>query len=138
LSVKLGADWTKLKGNGAGATYVGNFLPGPAGYTFVPSSFDTSEGLNTAAANAYRTTALGAPGFGFLTPMNHEQFLDFTYWGVNAEIGIDTGIGKITVIPAYRRSKVKPSSTVRRSTRPITRNRSSRPALKRVSTALRG
>lgn len=105
LSVKLGADWTKLKGNGAGATYVGNFLPGPAGYTFLPAAFDDSEGLNTAAANAYRTTALGAPGFGFLTPLNHEQFLDFTYWGVNAEIGIDTGVGKITIIPAYRRSK---------------------------------
>ena len=102
VTVKFGADWTKVSGVGPGNTYIGGFAPGT--YALVPSGFDGSEGLNTAAANAFRTSLLGAPGFGFLTPMNRQQSVDYTYWGVNAEVTADTGIGKLTVIPAYRKS----------------------------------
>lgn len=104
LSLRLGADYTHLGGQGRGGTYLGAFQPGPTGYGFAPASFDTSEGFNTAAANAFRQTVLGAPGFGFLMPMNAKQKIDSTYWGVNAELNWTTGIGKFTVIPAYRKS----------------------------------
>ncbi|MCB2065671.1 MAG: TonB-dependent receptor, partial [Erythrobacter sp.] len=54
------------------------------------------------AANAYRQTQLGAPGFGFLQAMDHQSFIDAQYWGVHAEVNLETPIGDITFIPAYR------------------------------------
>jgi iron complex outermembrane recepter protein len=105
FSIRLAADYAHVGGKGLGGTYLGSFLPGPGGYTFLPTTFDTSEGFNTAAANAYRQTVLGAPGFGFLNAMNSESKTDATYWGVNAEVTVNTGIGTLTVIPAYRSSK---------------------------------
>lgn len=105
FSVRIAGDYTKVAGFGFGGTYLGTYLPGPSGYTFVPTTFDSSEGFNTAAANAYRKTALGAPGFGFLQAMNTAPKTDASYWGVNAEVNVNTSIGKLTVIPAYRQSK---------------------------------
>ncbi|MDE2435565.1 MAG: TonB-dependent receptor [Sphingomonadales bacterium] len=105
FSIKLGADYTKVEGMGAGGSYVGAYRPGPSGFTFIPATgLDSSEGLGTATANAFRTTNLGAPGFGFLAPMNTTPYIRYTYWGVNAELNAETGIGKLTVIPAYRES----------------------------------
>ena len=104
LSIRIGADWTKVGGMGAGGSYIGSYLPGATGYTYVPTGFDASEGFNTPAANAYRQTQIGAPGFGFLNALNQQQSTNFTYWGVNAEVNWTTPIGKLTVIPAYRKS----------------------------------
>ena len=104
FSLRIGADWTRISGVGAGGSYIGSFTPGPAGYTFAPTTLDSSEGFNTAAANGFRKSVLGAPGFGFLGAMNRDQEIRYTYWGVNAEIGFETGLGKVTVIPAYRES----------------------------------
>jgi len=105
LSVRIGADWTKIGGVGPGGSYLGSYLPGPSGYTFAPAPFDASEGFNTDAANAYRQTQIGAPGFGFLQASNAQPSVDYTYWGVNAEVSYRTGIGTFTLIPAYRESK---------------------------------
>ena len=71
----------------------------------IPSGLDESEGFNTPAANAFRSATLGAPAFAFFRPMNAEQRMDSTYWGVNAELKWKTGIGEVTIIPAYRKSK---------------------------------
>ncbi|EQB12840.1 TonB-dependent receptor [Sphingobium lactosutens] len=104
ISIRVGGDYTHVGGIGTGGSYIGAYVQGASGYSFVPAGLDSSEGFNTTAANAYRQTALGAPGFGFLTAMNRVQSTDNRYWGVNAEIAIKTGIGTITLLPAYRRS----------------------------------
>lgn len=104
LSIRIGGDYTHVGGVGSGASYIGAFTPGADGYTFAASGLDSSEGMNTDAANAYRQTQLGAPGFGFLTAMKDQQYSDNTYWGVNAEVTLDTGIGTLTILPAYRKS----------------------------------
>lgn len=105
LSLRIGADYTHLGGKGVGGSYVGGYAPdGTGGYTFFPSGLDESEGFNTAAANAFRSHNLGAPAFAFLGAMNADQKQDSTYWGVNAELNWQTGIGKVTIIPAYRES----------------------------------
>lgn len=105
LSLRIGADYTHLGGKGVGGSYIGVYVPnGTGGYNFMPSGLDASEGFNTAAANAFRSRNLGAPAFAFLSPMNRDQKQDSTYWGVNAELNWKTGIGKLTVIPAYRES----------------------------------
>ncbi|MFM2371089.1 MAG: hypothetical protein RIS85_811 [Pseudomonadota bacterium] len=105
LSLRIGADYTHLGGKGVGGSYIGGYAPnGTGGYTFFPSGLDESEGFNTNAANAFRKHNLGAPAFAFLGAMNSDQKQDSTYWGVNAELNWQTGIGKVTVIPAYRES----------------------------------
>ncbi|WP_408590948.1 TonB-dependent receptor [Novosphingobium sp.] len=105
LSVRLGADYTHVGGKGIGGSYIGGFAPdGSGGYTFFPSGLDASEGFNTAAANAFRKSNLGAPAFAFLGAMNSDPKADSTYWGLNAEVNWQTSIGKVTVIPAYRQS----------------------------------
>ncbi|MFM2371203.1 MAG: hypothetical protein RIS85_925 [Pseudomonadota bacterium] len=101
LSVRVAGDYTKVSGVGAGDSYLGNIRNN----ILVPASFDASEGLNTPAANAYRQTLLGAPGFGFLAPMNEQQSIDYDYWGLHAEIRLKAGIGEFTLIPAYRKTK---------------------------------
>ncbi|WP_088182925.1 TonB-dependent receptor [Sphingobium sp. Z007] len=105
VTLRIGADWTKIGGVGPGSSYIGSYTPGPSGYSFTPSGFDTSEGFNTDAANAYRQTLVGAPGFGFLNAMNQQQSVDYIYWGVNAELNWKTGIGTFTLVPAFRKSK---------------------------------
>jgi len=106
LSLRIGADYTHLGGRGVGGSYVGGYAPdGAGGYAFFPSGLDASEGFNTPAANAFRNQNLGAPAFAFLSAMNSDQRQDSTYWGVNAELNWTTGIGKVTIIPAYRESE---------------------------------
>ena len=75
------------------------------GFNFTPSNLDPSEGFNTPPANAFRSRNLGSPAFAFLRPMNADQRMDTTYWGVNAELNWNTSIGKLTIIPAYRESE---------------------------------
>jgi len=106
LSVRLSADWTDVGGAGIGGNYTGVFVPnGTGGYTFLPSNLGISEGMNSAASNVYRQGVLGSPGFGFLNSMNRPQTQDITYWGVNAEVIWKTGIGTVTILPAYRSTK---------------------------------
>ena len=106
LSLRIGADYTHLGGRGVGGSYVGGYAPdGAGGYAFFPSGLDASEGFNTPAANAFRNQNLGAPAFAFLSAMNGDQRQDSTYWGLNAELNWTTGIGKVTIIPAYRESE---------------------------------
>ncbi|MBT0668255.1 TonB-dependent receptor [Novosphingobium profundi] len=107
LSIRVGGDWTHVGGIGAGYSYVGNYTNSADGYVFTSSGLGKSEGLYTDAANAYRQTVLGAPGFGFLSAIEDQQFTDNTYWGLNAEIKYETGIGDLTLIPAYRKTKAE-------------------------------
>lgn len=101
LSVRLAGDFTNVSGVGAGGSYTGKLT----GTTLTPSTFDNSEGLNTPAANAYRQTQLAPPAFGFLAPLPLPASINYDYWGVHAEVKLDTGIGEFTLIPAYRKTK---------------------------------
>ncbi|ODU67629.1 MAG: hypothetical protein ABT11_19625 [Novosphingobium sp. SCN 66-18] len=106
VSLRLGADYTHVGGKGTGGSYIGAFVPNATGgYDFVPSGLDENEGFNTPKANAFRSGVLGSPAFAFLKPMNAEQQMNSTYWGVNAELNWKTSIGKVTIIPAYRSSE---------------------------------
>jgi len=100
LSIRLAGDYNAIGGVGAGASYIGHYQ-GPA---FISSNLDPSEGMYTDAANAYRKTVLGAPGFGFLSAMNRQQSVDYKGWGVHAEVKLKTALGEVTFIPAYRKA----------------------------------
>jgi iron complex outermembrane receptor protein len=116
LSVRIAGDYTSLGGLGPGASYIGQLqtLPPnfggtdtPAGtFTYVPTTlFTPDDGLFTPEANAYRMTNFLAVSRSFTQPLTLPQSQDSAYWGLNAEVGIETGIGDITIIPAYRESK---------------------------------
>jgi len=52
-----------------------------------------------------RELFIAAPGF-LPQDGNEPSFLDNQYFGITAEFNLDTSIGKLTVIPAYRRAEL--------------------------------
>ncbi|NOW45226.1 iron complex outermembrane receptor protein [Novosphingobium sp. SG751A] len=102
LSLRIGGDYSHVGGLGVGGDYLGSFAPSATGYVFTPSGLSAGEGFNSAASNAYRKTQLGGPGMDFRQAMQSALSQNITYWGVHAEANVQTSIGKLTVIPAYR------------------------------------
>lgn len=107
LTVRLAADYADHGGMGSGVSYLGlsRFVPG-TGYVFVPSNLPLSEGVLTPASQAFRQTAVVAPAFRTLGPITDQPFRDNQFSGINAEIEYDTGAGTLTVVPAFRNSKL--------------------------------
>lgn len=119
LTVRLSADYSTQTGAGSGTTVQGVYrfagpnvagrldLPVP-GWTFVaaPANVSTPHtGLHTSDALAFAATVraapLQSPFVGFVYPFRDDEF-----WGVNADINLDLGEVELTVVPAYRRSKL--------------------------------
>lgn len=105
LSVRLGADYSHVGGKGVGGDYLGSFIPTGNGYAFVSSGLPQSQGFNSPASRAWIATQLGGPALDFRRPMQSDPSQDITYWGVNAELNLQTSLGKLTVIPAYRKTR---------------------------------
>ncbi len=108
LTVRLAADYSDQGGVGVGATYLGRYqYAGPAaGYIFVPSNLPRDEGFYTPAAQAFRKTAVAGPAGRVVNDLAPRPFRDNQFWGVNAEVQYDTDVGTLTLIPAYRHSKL--------------------------------
>ena len=104
VSLRIATDYTKVGGIGNGWSFTGRYANGPTGYTYVPASLPMNEGTATTAANAYRQTLLGAPGFGFFNALQDPYFQHYWYAGVNAELNVKTDYGTWTFIPAWRKS----------------------------------
>ena len=108
LTVRLAGDYSHSGGLGVGASYAGRyaFNRGTGRYAFVPSGLDASTGLLDPAAQAYRQTLfLGLSGRN-AAPLDDDVYLDNEFYGLNAEVSYDTGIGTFTVIPAWRRASL--------------------------------
>lgn len=108
LTVRLAGDYSHSGGKGVGSSYAGryNFNRATGRYDFIPSGFDKSIGLLDPAAQAYRQTLfLGVSGR-TAAPLDPDIYQDNTYYGLNAEVNYETGIGTVTVIPAWRRAKL--------------------------------
>ncbi|MEY2926533.1 MAG: hypothetical protein RL367_1010 [Pseudomonadota bacterium] len=107
LTVRIGADYGHQGGSSTGATYIGKFAFSPAAgaFVFTPSNLPVSEGLYTAAAQAYRQTgAAGAVAGRFNGPLGPPQVVNSDLYGVTAHIDYATAIGTISLIPAWRHS----------------------------------
>ncbi|MCW1986948.1 UNVERIFIED_ORG: iron complex outermembrane receptor protein [Sphingomonas sp. R1F5B] len=112
VSLRLAADWAHNGGMGVGATYDGllNFTPGapasanaPANYTYVPANLGAWSGLLSPKASAFfANTVIGGS---FISPAPLDKpFINDTNWGVEGEANLDTSIGKVTTLLAYRKS----------------------------------
>lgn len=114
LTVRLSGDYTHVGGVGVGGsfTHAINTTPGtaatatsPANYTIVPTGLDPFSGLHSAAGTAFfARRVLGGPSIN-PGPLAY-PFLDNDYYGANAELTWKTGIGTLTVIPAFRNARV--------------------------------
>ena len=103
LSLRFAADYTDIGGIGTGTTPIGSYSRAGLGtFNFNRNTLPLNEGSRTDAANDFRNTLLAAPGFGFLNDIQDEWYTDGQLWGVNAELKYDTGLGELTIIPAYR------------------------------------
>ncbi|MDP9114060.1 MAG: TonB-dependent receptor [Acidobacteriota bacterium] len=101
LNIVLSADYFHRGGTGPGAHIVSPAQNG--------SEWDGLHSPNAIATYA----AFGLPEVG-ISPLTNERFSDFEnnyYYGVHATLEWKTGIGNLTIIPAYRRNKQNFSET---------------------------
>ncbi len=127
ISIRVAADYSEV--NGVGVSFIpegaysfvppaipngmGGFitLPAPDGpldvgrYAFIPApaaAADPRGGYLSSASQNYYSTLVAVPSFtnpdaAFPNPGNNSD-----YWGINAEVNIDTEIGDLVILPAYR------------------------------------
>lgn len=104
VTIRLAGDYSHTGGIGPGSIYNGAyaFNRATSRYDFVPSGLSASTGLFDAAAQAYRQTLfLGASGRN-AAPLDPDMYQDNSFHGASAEIAWDTGVGMLTIIPAWR------------------------------------
>lgn len=116
LRIRVAADYSTQKGTGPGVQPEGFYAFRPfspdlpvANWQFVPvpdSVAGDYSGLHTPAALAYiadnvSSAPVFSPWEGFVYPSR-----DDSYWGLNAEINYDLEWADLTIIPAYRVSKL--------------------------------
>ena len=104
LTVRVATDYAHVGGVGTSVSYLGNyrFNPVVGTYAFVPGSTDVAEGLFTPAAQAYRRTLAAGPAGRLLGSLDIYPFQNSNFYGVNAQIDWNVGIGTLTVVPAWR------------------------------------
>lgn len=109
FAIRLAFDHTEVGGVGSGGDVTGTYNTDPTSgriTDFIPSGVPIDSGPTSALSNAARATILSAPAFAFYQPVNSDEiFQDFRFTGFLAEMNLETDLGTLTVIPAYRESK---------------------------------
>ena len=112
LSINIVADYFHQGGSGPGATIVGTesaAFPPASGIVTTPG-FDPDDriGFLSPQGQAYYTSQpnalLGRNFYGI--PSDQRAFQDDSFWGISATIDWRTSLGTLTIIPAYRESKL--------------------------------
>lgn len=106
LTVRVGGDFSHSGGKGPGSTYAGRIVFNGTSNLFVPSGLSKDSGLFSPEAQTYRQTLFSGLAGRTLVPLDVQPYLDNDYYGANAEISLRTGAGTLTVIPAWRYSKL--------------------------------
>jgi iron complex outermembrane receptor protein len=115
LTVRIIGDYSHIGGMGPGATFTHSIraTPGsaatatsPANYTITPTGLDPRSGLLSPSNAAFFSNVfIGGPGIN-PAPLNR-PFVHNDYYGISGELTWRTGLGDLTVIPAYRNSRVR-------------------------------
>ena len=118
LTVRLAADYDHDGGAGDSVSYYGQYVrnhavpitagpvPGTNYYTFVPSNLPAGQGVDSPASQAYREGVVFGPNGQHLNALTPYPYQRDNFYGVNSEITWNTGVGTLTVIPAWRRSHI--------------------------------
>jgi iron complex outermembrane receptor protein len=104
LTVRLSADYEHIGGLGTGANYSSGlqFNPATNGFVLAPSGLGPDIGLYDPASQDYRTGLHAGPAGRGLTPLDVLPHIDDSVYGTHANIKYETGIGSLTIIPAFR------------------------------------
>lgn len=108
LTLRLAGDYSHTGGEGIGSSYEGfyRFNFPTNNYTFVPSGLGRKTGIFDPRAQAYRQTMfLGVSGR-TAAPLDDDVYQDNDFYGINGELNWDTDIGTLTILPAWRKSKL--------------------------------
>ncbi|HYI42044.1 MAG TPA: TonB-dependent receptor, partial [Sphingomicrobium sp.] len=108
LSVRLAADYNRLGGTGIGTSYVGNYVYSPVdgGYQFVDGDLPLSKSIYSEEGQAFRQTIFLRSVGRTLDAIGSRPRQDDKFYGVHARVDADVGLGKLTVIPAWRKGVV--------------------------------
>ncbi|BAI96211.1 TonB-dependent receptor [Sphingobium indicum] len=108
LTVRLAADHANLGGVGTSVGYDGSYAYNPPSgkYVFRPASVPASDGVLTPLAQAYRITNSAGPAGRKLDPLAITPYQNNHFYGANGLIEWTTPIGTLSVIPAWRYSKL--------------------------------
>lgn len=106
LTVRVSADYEHSGGRGTGANYVNAYRydAATARYIVTPSNLGASVGIFDPRAQAFRRTLRAGPAGRNLVDLQDLVGIDNDSYGAHAEINYDTGVGTLTVIPAWRRA----------------------------------
>ena len=99
VRISVSADYSHQGGIGPGATY-----------RQLISKDERIGVLDARAAPLRQATFVGSAG-AVLPPLVARPYLDDHFWGVRAQADIDTSLGVLTIVPAYRRSSLDIVST---------------------------
>ena len=104
LTARVSFDYSRTGGAGSSVTYIGNYnyAPSTGSYVFIPANLSLAEGVLTSAAQNYRRTITAGPAGRKLDPLLISPFQHDNFFGSNAQVDWNTGIGTFTIIPAWR------------------------------------
>lgn len=114
LTVRVSGDYAHVGGTGTGFSYVDSFrydptltsLPLGERFAVTPSGIPLSQGIFSPASQTLIQSRRAGPAGRNLNALSAFPFQNNDFYGANAEISYDTGIGTLTVIPAWRYSKL--------------------------------
>lgn len=93
LTVTLTGDYTSIRGRGPGSTVRG-------------LNHDDRIGLGDPRARAIYTSTLNFPAGTFLNAMPNNDYQRNDIWGVTLQADLETSLGTVSLIPAYRHSRL--------------------------------
>ena len=113
LTARISFDYSRTGGIGTSVTYLGNYnyVPAAGAYVFKPSNLSLAEGILTSAAQSFRQTVNAGPAGRKLDPLIIAPFQRNDFYGSNAQIDWQTGIGTVTIVPAWRHAGLNFLST---------------------------
>ena len=108
LTVRVSGDYSHSGGTGSSVSYLGNYVYSPTAghYNFVPSNVPVADGIFSPAGQAYRKTVTAGNAKRPLDPLSPYPFQNNNFYGADAQIDYRTGIGTLTVVPAWRSAKL--------------------------------
>lgn len=93
LTVTLTGDYTSMRGRGPGSTVRG-------------LNREDRIGLGDPRARAIYASTLNFPAGTFLNPMPNNDFQRNDIWGVTLQADLETSLGTVSLIPAFRHSRL--------------------------------
>ena len=123
LTVRVAGDYAHNGGAGYSVNYFGKYVrnnavpvgagpvPGTNYYTFIPANLPESEGVSSPVSQAYRQSVVFGAFGQLLGPLVPYPSQKNDFYGVNGEITWKTGAGTLTVIPAWRHSRLDDVAT---------------------------